>query len=596
MQTLIKINLCDSTLCAVGSLTRPTIRATSLLLLGISLFLASCSGSRDATTSQAPAVAAVPDKASERAKEKALQHFIDGSLYETKEDYAQAILEYQDALRYDNNHAIHFALSKCYSRLNKQALAIEAGKEAVRLAPEKADYLRNLAEVYAAAFQLDSAAAVYEQVVQRDSNNIEAWFTLASLYHGRKPLRALEIYESITERFGDEWDVLTQIAELYNVMGQPEKAASALEKMHAIDPGNPELKHTLAQTYVRAGKYEQALRLYADLRETDPENLDYLGELATVHLLNKEYKQAAELFDLLLSRDSVTVEAKLRIGESYFTQLQSDSTLIPVARAMFERIRDRHPDDWRPYWFLGAIGGISQDDTLTINNFRKVTELASWNPDAWVYLATAYLQEEKFQEVVSILEEAQQYVPDDYQVNLFLGIAYTRLQRSTEAMQVLERAIGLSTKDLRALIQLALLYDTQKRYAETDSLYEAALKIDPSNHLVLNNYGYSLADRNLQLERALDMARRAVEAQPENPSYLDTFGWVYFRLGKYADAETYVKKAIEKGEVSAVVHEHLGDIYYMVDQRDLALEQWNIALQLDNSNVPLREKIARGSL
>jgi tetratricopeptide (TPR) repeat protein len=562
----------------------------------LTLLLISCSGSKESAPTVRSPETAVSGKESESAREKALQHFIDGSLYEMKGDYAQAILEYQDALRHDPNHAVYFALSKSYSRLNKLALAIEAGREAVRLSPEKLDYLRNLAEVYVAAFQLDSAAAVYEEVATRDSNNIEAWFTLASLHSGRKPLRALEIYEDITERFGDEWDVLAQIADLNNMLGQPEKAIGALERMLVIDPGNLELKRSLAQTYVRTKQYDKALPLYADLRESDPGNLDYLGELATVHLLQKEYRKAAELFELLLARDSVTVEAKLRIGESYFSQLQSDSTLLPVATSMFERIRDLHPDDWRPYWFLGAIGGISRDVLLTIQNFKKVTELATWNPDGWVYLATTYLQHEKFEEVVRVLEEAQRYVPDDYQVNLFLGIAYSRLQRTEDAMQVLDRAARMNTKDLRALTQLALIYDTQKRHAESDSLYEAALKVEPNNHLVLNNYGYSLADRNLQLDRALDMARRAVDAQPDNPSYLDTIGWIYFRLGKYEEAESYIKKAMERGEVSAIVHEHLGDIYSMTDKKALALEQWNIALKLDENNTALRQKIERGSL
>ena len=564
--------------------------------MGIAAVIASCSGSKDSVvTSQSPQ-SPTDAKASDRAKEKALQHFIDGSLQETKGNYAQAILEYQDALRFDKNHAIYFALSKCYSRLNKQALAIEAGKEALRLDPEKVDFWRNLGDVYASAFQLDSAAAAYEEVVKRDSNNIESWFTLANLYQGRKPLKALEVYESISGRFGDEWEVLLQIAELYNAMGQTEKAIAALEKMLLINPGNVELKRSLAQAYVRFKNYDQALHLYTELRELDPGNLDYMGEMATVHLLLKEYAPAAELFEMVLARDSVSIDAKLQIGEAYFSQLQNDSSLVPVARAMFERIRDAHPNDWRPYWFLGAIGGVSRDDTLAINNFKRVTELARWNPDGWAYLAMTFLQKEMYQEVVNILEEGLNVVPDDYQVNFYLGIAYSRLQRHQDAVRVLEHAHQIEPKDVRAISQLALVYDTQKRYAESDSLYEEALRVDSDNHLILNNYAYSLADRGLQLERALAMAKRAVEAQPENPSYLDTIGWVHFRLEQFEEAEKFIRRAIEKGEVSAVVHEHLGDVYYMINDKERALEQWHIALKLDENNQALREKIARVSL
>jgi tetratricopeptide (TPR) repeat protein len=290
------------------------------------------------------------------------------------------------------------------------------------------------------------------------------------------------------------------------------------------------------------------------------------------------------------------MEAKLHVGELYFSQLDKDSTLAPTARSIFERIRDKYPKDWHAYWFLGAIGTVSHDDSLTVRNFRKVTELASWNADAWVYLSSVFLDKNNFAEVSHILESALKVVPDDFRVNFLLGVAYSRLNQNEQAVRVLERARQLNSKDVDAISQLAVVYEALKRYDETDSLYEEALRLDPNNHLVLNNYAYSLAERGIQLERAREMALKAVAAKPDNTSYLDTMGWIYYRLGDYKEAAEYVKKAIEKGEVSAVVYEHLGDIYYKMDDKKGALEQWNIALQLDENNRELRDKILRGSL
>jgi tetratricopeptide (TPR) repeat protein len=398
------------------------------------------------------------------------------------------------------------------------------------------------------------------------------------------------------ERFGPQWEVLLQIAELYNAQGQFGKAADALLQMVEVDPSNPDLKQTLAQALVRAQRYDEALAIYTDLLEVHPDNMDYAGEAATVHLLKKDYDLAAREFDKILSSDSVNVETMLRIGEVYFGQVEKDSTLLPGTRAIFERIRQKHPGDWRAYWFLGAIGALSHDDSLAVRNFRKVTELSSGNADAWVYLSSVFLEKNNFAEVVKILETAIRILPDDFRVNFFLGVAYSRVGRDVDAVKVLEHARQLNPRDINVISQLALVYDGLKRYEESDRLYEEALKIDPNNPLVLNNYGYSLADRNLQLERALTMATKAVEAQPENASYLDTIGWVYFRLGRYEEAEQYIKQAIERGDVSPVVYEHLGDIYYRMNDRERALEQWNIALKLDENNASLREKIARGTL
>ena len=559
--------------------------------------LGGCSAAHQAVSTPSTNAGAVPrDSAAQAAHDAAVQHFVDGSVYEMKGEYAQAVLEYQDALRYEQDDAIYFALSKCYSQLGKHTLAIETGREAVEHDPEKLEYRRNLANAFIAAYDLDSAAHEYEEIVRRDSNTIENWYSLARLYQVRNPKKALQVFEIMSERFGAEWDVLLQISELYNQVGQFEKSAEALKKMLALDPGNAELKRSLAQTYIRAQKFDQADTLYTELTTTYPDNLDYLGEFGIVHLLKKEYSKADSVFDVLLSTDTVAVDAQLHIGEVYFGQVEKDSTLIPAAVKVFERIRDKHMNDWRPYWFLGALGAIGRDSSMAVDNFRKVTELSSGNADAWVYLSQVFLERNDFQGVISVLEKAITIVPNDFRVNFFLGVAYNRVGRNDDAVRALEKARQINSKDINAISQLALVYDGMKRYDESDRLYEEGLKLDPDNALILNNYGYTLADRNVQVNRALEMATKAVAAQPDNTSYLDTMGWVYFRLGDYKQAASYIKKAIDKGEVSPVVHEHLGDVYYKMKDTERALEEWRIALKMDESNTSLREKIARGSL
>ncbi len=530
------------------------------------------------------------------AHQLALEHVIDGSVYEMKGEYAKAILEYQDALRYEKNDAIYYALARDYSRLGKHALAIEFGKEAIRLNPERVEYRESLAEAYEVAGEFDSAAAQYEVAVSRDSGDIRSFFNLARMYQAHKPLKALDVYEGMVQRFGPIWDVLFQIADLSNKLGKLDQSINALAQMVHLDPGNQELVRTLGQTYLRAGKQDSALKIFQDLRLRSPDNLDYRADLAGVYLEKKEYAKAAENFRPILADDSVAIESKLRIGELYFNQIDKDSTLAPIADSIFQRIRDGAPADWRPYWFLGAIASITHNDSVAIENFSKVTSLASWNADGWVYLASVYLGQNRYADGARTLEAALRVLPDDFRVNFFLGVAYSRLNRNEDAVRVLEHARVLNPKDVDAVAQLALIYDGMKDYAKSDSLYELAIGMAPDNDLVLNNYGYSLAERGLQLDRALEMAKKAVQAKPHNSSYLDTMGWIYFRLGNFSDAEKYVRQAVTEGEASAVVHEHLGDIYFKLNKKQEALEQWNAALKLDENNAGLKSKISRGTL
>ncbi|MEK7248970.1 MAG: tetratricopeptide repeat protein, partial [Bacteroidota bacterium] len=464
-----------------------------------SIVLAGCSGGKE--TAPAPAsLSDVETKQASQAHDIATQHVINGSLFEVKGEYAQAVLEFQDALRYEKSPAIYYALAKNYSALNKQSLAIESAREAVRLAPENHEYRRMLAASYVQTFELDSAAMMFEEIVKRDSNNIESWFNLARLLQARNPQKALQTYDEITSRFGPQWEVLLQIVELHNATGQFGKAAEAMKRMTEIDPSNFDLQQSLARAYVRANQPDEALKVYQELRERDPKNIEYVSELGGVYLMKKDYAKAGKEFDLVLAPDSVGLEEKLRVGEMYFSQVEKDSTLAPYAQSIFERIQKKHPKDWRSYWFLGAIGAVTRNDSLSLHNFKKVTELASWNADGWVYLSSVFLEKNDFQSVVTVLESALKSLPEEPRVNTILGIAYSRLNRNEDAIRVLERAHSLDPKDLNTISQLALIYDGMKKYEESDSLYEDALRLDQNNHLVLNNYGYSLSERSLQLQ------------------------------------------------------------------------------------------------
>lgn len=554
-----------------------------------------CGSSQTAAPPQGGAAAPLSARQQEMIA-TALRHLIDGSVYELQGDCARAVLEYQDALRSAPDPAIHFALAKCYTALGKHALAIEAGREAVRGAPDRLEYRRVLAQAQMAAFDIDGAIAQYHEIVARDSGAADAWFALARLYQSRKPLQSLAIYEEILRRFGPEWEVLLQIAELRSRMGQHGQAADALLELSSLDPSNQSLRKSLAQAYVRAGQLDSAYALYTELLERDPGNLEYTTERAGVLLMKQDYAGAARAFDDVLSRDTVTVDMKVHIGELYFAQVDEDSTLIPVTRGLFERIRERHPDDWRPYFYLGALGSMAGDDSSAVANFGRVTELAAWNADAWVYLSSAYLGKNRYEEAVRVLEPAVKAVPGDFRVNFFLGIAYNRLGRQADAVRVLERARQIDPASVDAAAQLAMVYDNLKMYAESDSLYETALRLKHDNPLVLNNYAYSLAVRNVRLDRALEMARGAVGMEPENASYLDTIGWIYFRLGRYPEAEEYIGRALSKGEENAEVLEHMGDVQFRLERPDRAAEYWRRALELAPDNESLRGKVTRGAL
>jgi tetratricopeptide (TPR) repeat protein len=610
----------------------------------------------------------------EREKDEALQHFIDGSVLETKGEYAKAIIEYLDALRFDKDPAIYYAAAKNYAMLNKFALAAEMGREAARLDSANVTYHQSLAEIYAKAYEYDLALAEFNKVLALDSNNISSMFNIARLTQATQPVKALEMYEKLIQRNGPEWETLFQMAELNIVLHRYDRAAVAFEQMLKIDPANLALRKSLGEMYVRAEKYEQAIPVFTDLLERDSTNLEIRGALAGIFLHQGDWAQARRQFDTILQSDSLSPDARFRIAMTYFIQLQKDSTLlgntteqfekflkefpgdwrtssielrgalaelyleqgswdkaraqfeviakndtlsadirfriafayfmqtrkdsglVPEARMQFEQFTRLYPKDWRGYFYTGILVLMAREADSARPYFEKVVALEKRNADAWWYIGSLCFDQKKYEEMVAYMDTAIEIAPADPRLHFLRGLGLTRLNQNDEAIRSLEKSLELDPKDINTLSTLGMTYDAMKRFKESDSTYEHALRLDPHFPLVLNNYAYSLSERDLQLDRAYRMSRESLEKDSANGSYLDTFGWILFKLGRYDEAVLYIQRAVTGGEVNPVVYEHLGDVLVRLQRIDDAKSYWRKALELDPANDTLRKKLNRGSL
>jgi len=563
-----------------------------LFLLGGTVFISGCASSQpspDLGTSRTPSVR------DEQRREYAMRSFIRGATLDAKGAHAEAILEYQEALLQSPSAAIYHAISRDFSRLGKHARAAETAREAVRLDPNNVAYRENLAYVYLNALQTDLATKEFEAIIRLDSNSVSAWYNLARLSQQTRPIRALEIYERILERQGENLDVLFQCAALASMLGRHDDAVTYLRRMTDLDPANRVLQRQLAESYLKAGKQEEARTILERLLELDRNDPETIAALAELLLDQRAYGRATELFEQLLAQGLTSPEVKLRIGVGFFAQSETDTAMAARSRTVLEEVRTELPNDWRAYWYLGLLASHRREDSTATSCFTRVTQLAPWNGDAWWLLGSGYFDRGEYAKVFETMEQARKALPEDARVYLLLGLASSRTGDTTKALEHLERSYKLDPRDLNTLSTLALTYEGLKRYEDCDRIYEEALKLEPNSALLLNNYGYSLADRGVQLDRALEMATKAVDQEPENPSYLDTLGWVYFRLGRYPEAAIYIERAV-KGEASAVIHEHLGDVYSKLGKPELAQKHWNLGLEKDPNNASLRAKVERGTL
>jgi len=194
--------------------------------------------------------------------------------------------------------------------------------------------------------------------------------------------------------------------------------------------------------------------------------------------------------------------------------------------------------------------------------------------------------------------EALNYFNDKPLLFLFKGSAAMQLGKNEEAVESFEEGMGLAENNLPLTVQfysmLAEAWNNLGRHEKSDEYFEKALQIEPENVMILNNYGYYLSLREVELEKAEKMSLVTILAEPENYTYLDTYAWILYKAGKREQALEYIEKAVRfGGEGDPDILEHNGDILYALERKEEAVKYWKMAIDAGSESTELEEKISK---
>lgn len=172
---------------------------------------------------------------------------------------------------------------------------------------------------------------------------------------------------------------------------------------------------------------------------------------------------------------------------------------------------------------------------------------------------------------------------DEFSNLLFVSQLYSQANRGKEAIGAANQAHAVARGAERkqiARLTIATAQQNSGDHAAAEATLREILRESPDNPIALNNLGYFLLERDIRFDEALKLIQKAVDTDPTNPSYLDSLGWAYYKLGKYAEAEKNLKAALRYDSMSATIHEHLGDVYLKQGKADLSRTAWQKALEL----------------
>ncbi|WP_411236060.1 tetratricopeptide repeat protein [Marivita sp. S0852] len=227
------------------------------------------------------------------------------------------------------------------------------------------------------------------------------------------------------------------------------------------------------------------------------------------------------------------------------------------------------------------LDDLGQSD-LAVKTYARVPDDHPAYHAAELGRAAALRDSDKVDAAIEVLERLTKTHPEEPIVHSTLGDTMRQLERFEEAVQAYSNALDLFETEARnqwfLFYARAISYERLDRWDEAEADFRAALELNPDQPQVLNYLGYSLVEKKIKLDEALEMIERAAAARPDSGYIIDSLGWVLYRLGRYDEAVGHMERAAELMPVDPIVNDHLGDVYWAVGRKTEARFQWRRAL------------------
>ena len=559
------------------------------------LLLVSCGTSRKASVSaKDKTIVGLEDPLSFEQRRKFDYYFLEALRLKEKGELDAAFDMYSHCLEIDSQSAaVQYELAQFYMFLGQTQKGESLLRKAVSLEPDNYWYKQTLASHYRKRGENKQAVGVIEDIVDRFPSRLEPLMELVDLYARledyKKVIHTLDRLEKLD---GKSEQISMEKFRMYLQVGDMERAFTEIESLVAEYPYEMRYLNILGDAYLENGRSEEAYPIFRKVLNEEPGYAPAMLSLASYYeKTGQDSLYRVQLDSVLLNR-SVENEMKVNIMRQLIVRSErgdKDSTKIV---GLFDAILEQEQPN-ADVAMLAAQYLLSKkmDDKAT-SVLHKIVEIDPENKPAHLQLLSFAISKNDLDEVVRICTPAIEYMPEALEFYYYKGLAHYQKDQNDEALKVFEKGVRqVNEESDKTLVSdfyaiMGDIFHSKKMDAEAYAAYDSALVYKEDNIGVLNNYAYYLSVERKNLDKAEEMSYRTVKAEPKNDTYLDTYAWILFEKGKYAEARIYIDQALQHGGTeSSVVVEHCGDIYFHCGETEKAVGYWKQAEEVSKKEV-----------
>lgn len=526
------------------------------------------------------------------------RNFIDANKEKLIGNYDEAVKLFLKCAVIDPSHdASFYELAKIYAESGNMHEALKYIKKAVAVNPKNEWYQLLHAEILEMSYNYKDAVKVYEQLINHYPEDISYYFDYAAmLIYSNQLNEALKAYDHIEKELGITEDISQQKKEIYLRLNKPQKAIGELEKLIESNPAEFKYYGQLSKLYFESKDTTKALKIFQKLMSLDPNN-------PNVHLLFADYYRYKGELDSSFSElriafvnPELLIDSKVRILLTYFV-ITKDSLSKRYALELAELLTKVHPEEAKAFAMYGDMLHTGKRKDEARQQYRTAIQLDKEKYLVWQQVLMIDSELNDYPALLKESEEALTLFPDQPMVYFFNGVAKIQSLLYEQAIEVIKSGLSITVDDsllsAQLFANLGEAYHKMNKNESSDSAYDHSLNLDPNNIYVLNNFSYYLSLRNEKLDKAEQMSYRANLLEPNNSSFLDTYGWIKYKKGQFQDAQKWIEKAINNGgSKSPVINEHMGDVLFKLKDFDAAVKYWIKAKDIGSQSELINKKIA----